>query len=344
MTTMETMETILVTGGAGYIGSHTCVALLEAGYDVVVVDDLSNGSEHAVAEAAAIAGRSIEFRRIDVGDRAGLDAVFAARAIDGVIHFAGLKAVGESVAEPLRYFRVNLGTTLALTETMAAHGVNRLVFSSSATVYSPASSVPLHEDAATGPTNPYGETKAMIERILTAAGAADPQMAVALLRYFNPVGAHESGRIGEDPAGIPNNLMPFIMQVAVGKLDELSVFGDDYDTPDGTCIRDYIHVVDLARGHVAALRRLAEGPGVHTWNLGTGRGTSVFEMIAAVERAVGHPIPRRIIGRRAGDQAVSYADVSKAERELGWRAERTIDNMCADHWHWQRTNPDGFPV
>ncbi len=336
-------ETILVTGGAGYIGSHTCVALLESGYDVVVVDDLSNGSEHAVTEAASIAGRSIAFHRVDVADRAALDAVFAAQPIDGVIHFAGLKAVGESVTEPLRYFRVNLGTTLALAETMAVHDVKRLVFSSSATVYSPAAEMPLHEDASTGPTNPYGETKLMIERILTAAGDADADLAVALLRYFNPVGAHESGRIGEDPAGIPNNLMPFVMQVAVGKLDELSVFGDDYDTPDGTCIRDYIHVVDLARGHVAALRRLAEVPGVHTWNLGTGRGTSVFEMIDAVERAVGHPIPRRVVGRRPGDQPVSFADVTKAERELGWRAERTIDNMCVDHWEWQRTHPDGFP-
>ena len=344
MAPMDKTETILVTGGAGYIGSHTCVALLEAGYDVVVVDDLSNGSEHAVAEAAAIADRSIAFHRIDVADREALGAVFAAQPIDGVIHFAGLKAVGESVAEPLRYFRVNLGTTLTLAETMAQYGVKRLVFSSSATVYSPAAQAPLHEDAVTGPTNPYGETKFMIEQMLTAAGHADPELAVALLRYFNPVGAHESGRIGEDPAGIPNNLMPFVMQVAVGKLAELSVFGDDYDTPDGTCIRDYIHVVDLARGHVAALRRLAEESGVHTWNLGTGRGTSVFEMIAAVERAVGHPIPRRVVGRRPGDQAVSFADVSKAERELGWRAERTIDNMCVDHWEWQRTHPDGFPA
>ncbi len=340
---MADMETILVTGGAGYIGSHTCVALLEAGYDVVVVDDLSNGSEYAVTEAAAIAGRSIDFHRIDVADRNALDAVFGARPIDGVIHFAGLKAVGESVAEPLRYYRVNIGTTLTLAETMAAHGVKRLVFSSSATVYSPDARPPLQEDAVTGPTNPYGETKFMIEQMLTDAGHADAELAVALLRYFNPVGAHESGRIGEDPADIPNNLMPFVMQVAVGKLAELAVFGDDYETPDGTCIRDYIHVVDLARGHVAAMRRLAEEPGVHTWNLGTGRGTSVFEMIAAVERAVGQPIPRRVVGRRPGDQPVSFADVSKAERELGWRAERTIDNMCVDHWRWQRTNPDGFP-
>jgi UDP-glucose 4-epimerase len=340
---MVQMETILVTGGAGYIGSHTCVALLEAGYDVVVVDDLSNGSEHAVTEAAAIAGRSIAFHRIDVADRVVLDEVFAERSIDGVIHFAGLKAVGESVAEPLRYFRVNLGTTLTLAETMAAHGVKRLVFSSSATVYSPDAPMPLHEDAMIGPTNPYGDTKAMIERILTATGDADPELAVGLLRYFNPVGAHESGRIGEDPAGVPNNLMPFVMQVAVGRFAELSVFGDDYDTTDGTCVRDYIHVVDLAHGHVAALRRLAAAPGVHAWNLGTGRGTSVLEMIDAAERAVGHPIPRRVVGRRPGDQPVSYADVSKAERELGWRAERTIDNMCADHWEWQRTHPDGFP-
>jgi len=340
---MTQMETILVTGGAGYIGSHTCVTLLDAGYDVVVVDNLSNGSEHAVTEAAAIAGRSIAFHCLDVADAEALDAVFAAHPIDGVIHFAGLKAVGESVADPLRYFRVNLDTSLTLAERMAAHGVKRLVFSSSATVYSPAASVPLHEDGAIGPTNPYGDTKEMIERILTAAGHADPELAVALLRYFNPVGAHESGRIGEDPAGIPNNLMPFIMQVAVGKLAELSVYGDDYDTPDGTCIRDYIHVVDLARGHVAALRHLAETQGVHTWNLGTGRGTSVFEMIAAVERAVGYPIRRRVVGRRAGDQPVSCADVSRAERDLGWRAERTVDNMCSDHWHWQRTHPDGFP-
>ena len=339
---MAQMETILVTGGAGYIGSHTCVALLESGYDGVVVDDLSNGSVQAITEAAAIAGGAIAFHEADVGDAHALGAVFDAHRIDGVIHFAGLKAVAESVAEPLRYFRVNLGTTLTLAETMAAHGVKRLVFSSSATVYSPDAAVPLHEHAVTGPTNPYGETKAMIERLLTAVCDADDELAVALLRYFNPVGAHESGRIGEDPAGIPNNLMPFVMQVAVGKLPELSVFGDDYDTPDGTCIRDYIHVVDLARGHVAALRRLAETPGVHTWNLGTGRGTSVLEMIDAVERAVGQPIPRRIVGRRPGDQPVSYADVSKADRELGWRAERTIDNMCVDHWEWQRTHPDGF--
>ena len=339
---MAQMETILVTGGAGYIGSHTCVALLESGYDVVVVDDLSNSSKQSISEVVAITDRPIAFHRADVGDAEALGAVFDAHNIDGVIHFAGLKAVCESVAEPFRYFRVNLGTTLTLAEAMAAHGVKRLVFSSSATVYSPAAQVPLDEDAPVGPTNPYGDTKAMIERMLTAAGAADPELAVALLRYFNPVGAHESGRIGEDPAGVPNNLMPFVMQVAVGKLPELSVFGDDYDTPDGTCIRDYIHVVDLARGHVAALRRLAQTPGVHTWNLGTGRGTSVLEMVDAVERAVGRPIPRRVVGRRPGDQPVSYADVTKAERELGWRAERTIDNMCVDHWEWQRTHPDGF--
>jgi len=339
---MSDVETILVTGGAGYIGSHTCVELLAAGYEVVVVDDLSNGSRRAVDEVAAIAGRRVDFVDLDVADGAALDAVFAQRRVDGVIHFAGLKSVGESVADPLRYFRVNLDTTLTLAETMAEHGVRRLVFSSSATVYSPAAPMPLAEDAPVGPTNPYGETKAMIERILGAAAAADPDLAVGLLRYFNPIGAHESGRIGEDPAGVPNNLMPFVMQVAVGKLPELSIYGADYDTPDGTCIRDYIHVVDLARGHVAALRRLAETPGAHTWNLGTGNGTSVNEVVAAAERAVGHPIRRRVVGRRPGDQPVSYADVGRASTELGWRAERTIDDMCADHWRWQRTHPDGF--
>jgi len=336
------METILVTGGAGYIGSHTCVELLGAGYDVVVVDDLSNGSAQAIAEVADITGRDVAFHEFDVADGAALAEVFSRHSIDGVIHFAGLKAVGESVTEPLRYFRVNLGTTIALAESMAAAGVKRLVFSSSATVYSPAAPMPLHEDAPTGPTNPYGETKWMIERILTAASRADADLAIGLLRYFNPVGAHESGRIGEDPAGTPNNLMPFVMQVAVGKLPQLAVFGDDYDTPDGTCIRDYIHVVDLARGHVAALRRLAESPGVHTWNLGTGHGTSVLEMVAAAERAVGQPIPKRVVERRAGDQPVSFADVTRAQRELGWRAERTVDNMCIDHWRWQRANPAGF--
>jgi UDP-glucose 4-epimerase len=339
---MSVVETILVTGGAGYIGSHTCVELLAAGYEVVVVDDLSNGSRRAVDEVAGITGRDLEFVELDVADRAGLEAVFSARRIDGVIHFAGLKAVGESVSDPLRYFRVNLDTTLTLAETMATHDVRRLVFSSSATVYSPAAPMPLGEDSLVGPTNPYGETKAMIERILTAAAIADPDLAVGLLRYFNPIGAHESGRIGEDPAGIPNNLMPFVMQVAVGKLPELSIFGDDYDTPDGTCIRDYVHVVDLARGHVAALQRLADTPGAHVWNLGTGHGTSVIEVVAAAERAVGHRIERRVVGRRAGDQPVSYADVGKAATELGWRAERTIDDMCVDHWRWQRTHPDGF--
>jgi UDP-glucose 4-epimerase len=339
---MDVREKILVTGGAGYIGSHTCVELIGAGYDVVVVDDLSNGSSAAVAEAASIAESDIEFHQMDCADQAALASLFDAHRFDGVIHFAGLKAVGESVHDPLRYFSVNLGTTLTLAETMAAAGVTRLVFSSSATVYSPAAAMPLSEESLTGPTNPYGETKAMIEQILTAAGSADPSLAIGLLRYFNPVGAHASGRIGEDPAGIPNNLMPFIMQVAVGKLPELSIYGADYDTPDGTCIRDYIHVVDLARGHVAALRRLATHPGVHTWNLGTGRGTSVYEMLSAAERAVGHDIPHRVVGRRAGDQPVSFADVTKAQRELGWRAERTIDNMCADHWHWQRTHPLGF--
>lgn len=336
------MRTILVTGGAGYIGSHTCVELLQAGMDVVVVDNLENGSVKALEAVRDITGQSLTFHELDVADRDGMRAVFERHDIDGAIHFAGLKAVGESVEQPLRYFRVNVGTAISLAETMAEYDVHRLVFSSSATVYSPEAAMPLAEGAPTGPTNPYGDTKEMIERILRATGAADERWGIALLRYFNPVGAHESGRIGEDPAGIPNNLMPFIMQVAVGRRPELSIFGDDYDTPDGTCIRDYIHVVDLARGHLAALRRLDEVGGVHTWNLGTGRGTSVKEMVAAASRAVGHEIPHRIVGRRPGDQPVSFADPSLAADELGWRAERTIDNMCVDHWNWQRNNPMGF--
>ncbi|MEM7288030.1 MAG: UDP-glucose 4-epimerase GalE [Actinomycetota bacterium] len=335
-------QTILVTGGAGYIGSHTCVELLEAGYDVVVIDNLDNGSVKALDAVRTITGQDLAFHEADVADRVALGEVFAEHPISGIIHFAGLKAVGESVAEPRRYYEVNVGTTLALLEAMQEHHVDTVVFSSSATVYSPEATVPLKEDAPTGPINPYGQTKHMIEQILRDVGAADPALRIALLRYFNPVGAHSSGSMGEDPSGIPNNLMPYVMQVAVGKLAELQVFGDDYDTVDGTGVRDYIHVVDLARGHVAALRKLLEEPGVHTWNLGTGNGTSVLEIVAAASRAVGHDIPYKVVGRRPGDLATSFADPTKAQEELGWRAERTIDNMVHDHWNWQRHNPDGY--
>lgn len=340
--TTKAMQTILVTGGAGYIGSHTCVELLEAGMDVVVVDNLDNGSVAALDAVGEITGRQVAFHQVDVADRTALAEVFARHDIDGVIHFAGLKAVGESVADPLRYYGVNLGSTLALIETMATHGVDTLVFSSSATVYSPNAKVPLEESAQTGPINPYGHTKHMIEQILQDLGASEAGWRLGLLRYFNPVGAHSSGTIGEDPDGIPNNLMPYVMQVAVGKLAELQIFGDDYNTPDGTGVRDYIHVVDLARGHVAALRRLAEMAGVHTWNLGTGNGTSVMDIVAAASRAVGHDIPYRVVGRRPGDLASSFADATKAQEELGWCAERTIENMVHDHWNWQRNNPGGY--
>ncbi len=336
------MDKILVAGGAGYIGSHTCVELLEAGFDVVVVDNLDNGSTKALDAVEQITGRAVEFHEIDVCDTAALGKVFAAHDFAGVVHFAGLKAVGESVAEPVRYYRTNIDSTLSLLEVMEERGVDTLVFSSSATVYSPTAPVPLAEAAPTGPINPYGHTKLMIEQILTDAGRANSALRLGLLRYFNPVGAHPSGLIGEDPAGIPNNLMPYVMQVAVGKLEELQVFGADYDTADGTGVRDYIHVVDLARGHVAALRRLDDVAGVHVWNLGTGSGTSVMEIVAAAGVASGQEIPYRVVDRRPGDSAVSYADPAKAHEELQWRAERTIDNMVHDHWNWQRNNPDGY--
>lgn len=335
-------QQILVTGGAGYIGSHTVVALLEAGHDCVVVDNLENSSLKAIDGIEAITGRRPEFIRADVADREAMHQVFDDHRFDGVIHFAGLKAVGESVEVPRRYYDVNVGSTLGLIDAMDRADVRRLVFSSSATVYSPDAEAPLEEAAATGAVNPYGRTKHMIEEILTDVAAADDRWSIGLLRYFNPVGAHPSGHIGEDPKGIPNNLMPFVMQVAVGRLKELSVWGADYDTPDGTCIRDYIHVVDLARGHLAALRRLAEIDGPHIWNLGTGQGTSVLEVVAAAGRAVGQPIPHRVADRRPGDMAVTYADTTKAQRELGWHAEYTIDNMCADHWNWQSTHPGGY--
>ena len=338
------MPTILVTGGAGYIGSHTCVELLAAGYEVLVVDNFSNSKPEALRRVEEIAGRKLgAFYRADIRDKAALREIFKAHAIDAVIHFAALKAVGESVAKPLMYYDNNIAGTVALAEVMAEAGVKSLVFSSSATVYGDPASVPIREDFPTGPTNPYGRTKWMMEFVLSDLAAADPEWRVALLRYFNPVGAHASGRIGEDPNGLPNNLMPYVSQVAVGRLPQLRVFGGDYPTPDGTGVRDYIHVVDLAVGHVAAVRRLTERPGVLTVNLRTGRGYSVIEVVKAFEKASGRPVPYEIVARRPGDVAQCYAEPGLAERELGWRAERGIDEMCADAWRWQRSNPEGYP-
>ncbi len=338
------MPTILVTGGAGYIGSHTCVELLAAGYEVLVVDNFSNSKPEALRRVEEIAGRKLgAFYRADIRDKAALREVFKAHAIDAVIHFAALKAVGESVAKPLMYYDNNIAGTVALAEVMAEAGVKSLVFSSSATVYGDPASVPIREDFPTGPTNPYGRTKWMMEFVLSDLAAADPEWRVALLRYLNPVGAHASGRMGEDPNGLPNNLMPYVSQVAVGRLPQLRVFGGDYPTPDGTGVRDYIHVVDLAVGHVAAVRRLTERPGVLTVNLGTGRGYSVIEVVKAFEKASGRPVPFEIVARRPGDVAQCYAEPGLAERELGWRAERGIDEMCADAWRWQSSNPEGYP-
>ena len=332
---------ILVTGGAGYIGSHTCLELLKAGHHVVVVDNLSNSKEESLKRVQRLADRSLEFHTADLLDEKALEAVFAQSPVDAVIHFAGLKAVGESVSIPLRYYHNNITGTLILCQVMHKHNVRNIVFSSSATVYGNPQTVPITEDFPLGATNPYGRTKWMIEEILRDVAAAW-SWNVALLRYFNPVGAHESGQIGEDPNGIPNNLVPYIAQVAVGKLPELCVFGNDYPTRDGTGIRDYIHVVDLALGHLAALQKLATSSGVVTYNLGTGHGYSVLEVVAAFERGCGIKIPYRIIGRRPGDVATSYADPSKAKNELGWSASRGIDEMCADVWRWQSANPKGY--
>ena len=338
------MATILVTGGAGYIGSHTCVELLAAGYDVVVVDNFSNSKPEALRRVEEITGRTLTaFYRADIRDKAALREIFAAHTIESVIHFAALKAVGESVAKPLMYYDNNIAGTVALAAAMAEAGVKSLVFSSSATVYGDPASVPIREDFPTGPTNPYVRTKWMMEFVLSDLAAADPEWRVALLRYFNPVGAHASGRIGEDPNGLPNNLMPYVSQVAVGRLPQLRVFGGDYPTPDGTGVRDYIHVVDLAVGHVAAVRRLAERPGVLTVNLGTGSGYSVLDVIKAFEKASGRPVPYEIVARRPGDVAQCYAEPTLAERELGWKADRGIEEMCADAWRWQSTNPQGYP-
>ena len=334
--------TILVTGGAGYIGSHTAVELLQAGHDVVVVDNLSNSSAKAVARVEQITGKRVRFYEQDVRDRAALERVFAENAVDWVIHFAGLKAVGESVAKPLSYYDNNLGSTLVLLETMQKFGVKKIVFSSSATVYGTPERLPLDESCRTGgTTNPYGTSKYMQEQILRDLYVADSAWTIALLRYFNPVGAHESGLIGEDPKGIPNNLTPYIAKVAIGELKEIGVFGNDYPTPDGTGVRDYIHVVDLAKGHVAAIHAL-EKPGVYTYNLGTGIGYSVLDVIHAFERACGKKLPYVIKPRRAGDIAACYANADKAKSELHWQAERSLDDMCASLWKWQTQNPNGY--
>ncbi len=332
---------VLVTGGAGYIGSQTTLELLRAGHEVLVVDDLSNSSQESLVRVAKLAGRAPIFVRANVRDAAALDAAFASFKPEAVIHFAGWKAVGESVALPLVYYRENLGSTITLLETMADHGCERIVFSSSATVYG-AAEPPFTEEAPTGATNPYGTTKHMIEQILADVGAANRRLAIGVLRYFNPVGADPSGLIGEDPQGVPNNLMPFVAQVASGRRASLSVFGGDYDTPDGTGVRDYIHVLDLASGHLAALDYLVDKRGYHVWNLGSGRGTSVLELVAAYGRATGKAIPYEIVARRAGDVARSFADPSKARKELGWTATRTVDEMCADTYRWQQANPNGY--
>ena len=334
---------ILVTGGAGYIGSHTCVELIKEGYDVVVVDNLSNSSEEALKRVGQITGTTPKFYEADIRDRVSLDFIFKNEKIDSVIHFAGLKAVGESVEKPLEYYNNNIYGTVVLAEVMRDHNVKNIVFSSSATVYGDPAEIPITENCPKGKiTNPYGQTKSMLEQVLTDLYVSDNEWKVILLRYFNPIGAHESGLIGEDPKGIPNNLTPYIAQVAIGKRPCLGVFGNDYNTPDGTGVRDYIHVVDLAIGHVKALKKMEVSDGVQIYNLGTGQGYSVLEVLHAYEKACGHEIAYEIKPRRAGDIAMCYADPSKAFAELGWKAEKGIDEMCADSWKWQSMNPDGY--
>ncbi len=334
---------VLVTGGAGYIGSHTCVELLNAGYEVVVVDNLYNSSEKALERVEEITGKKLKFYQADLLDREAVKEIFDQESIEAVIHFAGLKAVGESVQKPLEYYHNNITGTLILCDEMRKHGVKNIVFSSSATVYGDPAQIPITEKCPKGEiTNPYGRTKGMLEQILTDLHTADPEWNVVLLRYFNPIGAHESGRIGEDPKGIPNNLVPYIAQVAIGKRDHLNVFGDDYDTPDGTGVRDYIHVVDLARGHVKAMKKLEAKEGVSIYNLGTGVGYSVLDVLHAYEKACGKTLKYEIQPRRAGDIATCYSDCTKAKEELGWTAEKGIEEMCADSWRWQSMNPDGY--
>jgi UDP-glucose 4-epimerase len=326
---------ILVTGGLGYIGSHAVVELMAAGHDVVVVDNLSNADISVRRRVQQITGREFAFHEADIRNRAAMQAVFGTHRLDAVMHFAGLKAVGESVAQPLRYYDNNVGGSVVLFECMAEAGVKTLVFSSSATVYGDPARVPITEDFPLSATNPYGHSKLMIEDILRDTARADAGWRIALLRYFNPVGAHESGLIGEEPSGIPNNLLPYVAQVAVGRREFLNVFGGDYPTPDGTGVRDYIHVVDLAQGHVKTLDKLATSAGIFTYNLGTGRGNSVLEMVRAFEAASGKPVPYKIVARRPGDIASCYADPSLAERELGWKARHDVARMCADAWRWQ---------
>lgn len=337
---------IMVSGGAGYIGSHTCVELLREGHQVVVVDNLVNAKQESLRRVEELSGKKVSFHKVDLLDAAALDQVFASEraqgaAIEAVIHFAGLKAVGESVQIPLRYYHNNLTGTFKLCDAMARHGCFNMMFSSSATVYGLVERLPLTEDAPLGATNPYGRTKLYIEQILRDLQAADKRFNMVILRYFNPVGAHESGRIGEDPNGVPNNLVPYIAQVAVGKLPYLRVWGNDYPTPDGTGVRDYIHIYDLAMGHVKALAAFKAG-GVKTYNLGSGTGTSVLEMLAAFERACGKKLAHQIMPRREGDIAACYADPGLANRELGWRTTKTVDDMCRDAWRWQSANPRGY--
>lgn len=334
---------ILVTGGAGFIGSHTVVELQQAGYDVVVMDNLSNSSEKSLEKVTEITGKPVTFYKADLLDRASMEEIFEKETIDSCIHFAGLKAVGESVQKPWEYYHNNITGTLLLLDIMRKHNVKNIVFSSSSTVYGVPETIPVTEECPKGEiTNPYGQTKGMLEQILTDMQIADTDWNVVLLRYFNPIGAHKSGKIGENPNGIPNNLMPYITQVAVGKLEKLGVFGDDYDTPDGTGVRDYIHVVDLAKGHVKAIEKIAQNPGLKIYNLGTGVGYSVLDIVKNFEEATGIKIPFEIKARRAGDIACNYADASLAKNELGWVAENGIKEMCEDSWRWQSMNPNGF--
>ncbi|MBO8159073.1 UDP-glucose 4-epimerase GalE [Thermosyntropha sp.] len=333
---------VLVTGGAGYIGSHTCVEFLEAGYEIVILDNFSNSKPEVLDRIKKIARRDFRFYEADILDREGLKRIFKENEVEAVVHFAGLKAVGESVSFPLRYYHNNVTGTIVLCQVMQEFGVKRMVFSSSATVYGNPDSVPIKEDFPLKPVNPYGRTKLMIEEILRDIYISDNEWGISLLRYFNPIGAHESGLIGEDPEGIPNNLMPYITQVAVGKRERLNVFGGDYDTPDGTGVRDYIHVVDLAKGHLQALKKLEWDRGVMVYNLGTGRGYSVLEVVRAFEKVSGVKIPYVITDRRPGDIARCYADPTKAFKELGWKAERDLEDMCRDAWNWQRKNPEGY--